>query len=55
MRSGVGLALQVVADFAYSAFQAERFYDELPGRRLLSSKEIQLNGYASGKFYGNPN
>ena len=46
---------RAVADIAYSGLQAETFYDELPGRRLLSSKVIQLKGYALGKFYGKPN
>jgi hypothetical protein len=34
----------VVADIASSGFQGERSYEELPGRRLLSSKVIQLKG-----------
>ena len=46
---------RAVADIAYSGLQAETFYDELPGGRLLSSKVIQLKGYALGKFYGKPN
>jgi hypothetical protein len=45
----------VVADIASSGFQGERSYEELPGRRLLSSKVIQLKGYARAKYYGKPN